>query len=138
MNSDSKENNSLLFNFITLLGLVGGFFLIMFLKRGEGKKSEQLGKKYKSERNRVKNSPQTEITEKPEEKELPLEDLNLRQRKILERLVQEGSMDPAEIYSLAPDVSTRTIRRDMDRLVGLGLVSQKGTTKSTQYIFTGK
>jgi DeoR/GlpR family transcriptional regulator of sugar metabolism len=46
-------------------------------------------------------------------------------------------MDPSEIYELVPGVSTRTVRRDMDKLVKEGFVSQQGTTKSTQYIFKG-
>jgi DeoR/GlpR family transcriptional regulator of sugar metabolism len=44
-------------------------------------------------------------------------------------------LEPSEIYELVPGVSTRTVRRDMDKLVEGGLVLQRGTTKSTQYIY---
>lgn len=127
MNSEHKKDNSLLFNLITLLTFGLALFLIIFLKRGEGKKTEhQLGDKLEEE-SRVKNSVQ-ETTPVPG-------DLNSRQRKILQEIESRGILEPSEIYELVPGVSTRTVRRDMDKLVEAGLVLQRGATKSTQYIY---
>jgi predicted DNA-binding transcriptional regulator YafY len=41
---------------------------------------------------------------------------------------------PSQIYDLYPEVSTRTLRRDMDVLVELGFVRQEGSTRDTKYI----
>lgn len=139
MNSEHKKDNSLLFNLVTLLTFGLTLFLIIFLKQGEGKKTEHQEKDKSQEKGRVKISPQTpsSIKRGKEAREEPQDfrGLNERQIKILSRIKEEGVMDPSEIYSLVPGVSTRTVRRDMDKLVEAGLVLQKGTTKSTQYIY---
>lgn len=64
-------------------------------------------------------------------------DLNERQNRILMELKCRGEISPSEIYRLQPNVSTRTIRRDMDVLVKAGIVRQDGNTKSTKYIYVG-
>jgi len=137
MNSEHKKDNSILFNLITLLTFCLTLFLIIFLKRGEGKNFEHHSKNEYDEKSRVKNSVQEHKEEKeelPEETLIP-EDLNARQRKILEEIESRGILEPSEIYELVPGVSTRTVRRDMDKLVETGLVLQRGATKSTQYIY---
>lgn len=133
MNSNEKKSNSLLFNLITLLTFGLTLFLIIFLKRGEGKKVEQGEKRKPQEKSRVKITPDTKSKKKQEPEEF--KELNERQRRILAQMREEGKMSPSEIYSLVPGVSTRTVRRDMDSLVRAGFVSQKGTTKSTRYIY---
>lgn len=139
MNSEYKKDNSLLFNLVTLLTFGLTLFLIIFLKQGEGKKTEHQEEDKSQEKGRVKIAPQTPSSIKREkearEKLQDFRGLNERQIKILGRIKEEGVMDPSEIYSLVPGVSTRTVRRDMDKLVEAGLVLQKGTTKSTQYIY---
>jgi len=137
MNTEHKKDNSLLFNLITLLTFGLTLFLIIFLKRGEGKKTEHHPKKESVEKSRVKNSVQEHTEEKDNvsEKTPVPEDLNARQKKILEEIKSRGILEPSEIYELVPGVSTRTVRRDMDKLVEVGLVLQRGTTKSTQYIY---
>lgn len=105
--------------------------MIMFLKQGKGRKSEHPVGMESNSKDRVKSSP----IDTPSK--IDMARLNGRQQRILSRLGEEGRMDPKEIYDLAPNVSTRTIRRDMDTLVGLGLVSQEGSTKATTYIFKG-
>ena len=141
MKAKHKENTSLLFNIVTLLGFLLGLFLIIFLKREEGNKSEQLGFKPKSEKSRVKLPTHSSPTEKQLQRERGLskarENLNERQRHILDRLEQEREMEPKEIYNLIPEVSTRTARRDMDILVKNNLVVQRGSTKATTYIYVG-
>jgi len=137
MNSEHKKDNSLLFNLITLLTFGLSLFLIIFLKRGEGKKTEHWSRKESDGERRVKNSVQEPTREKdeiPEQTPIP-GNLNARQKKILEEIESRGIMEPSEIYELVPGVSTRTVRRDMDKLVEAGLVLQRGATKSTQYIY---
>jgi predicted HTH transcriptional regulator len=137
MNSEHKKDNSLLFNLITLLTFGLTLFLIIFLKQRKSKKTEQYFNEESKEENRVKNSVQEQTEEKEAlSKETPIpEDLNTRQKKILAEIESRGIMEPSEIYELVPQVSTRTIRRDMDKLVEAGFVLQRGTTKSTQYIY---
>lgn len=130
MNSEHKKDNSLLFNLITLLTFGLALFLIIFLKRGESRKIEHHSKNEYDEKSRVKNS----IQEHKEETPIP-ENLNARQKKILREIESRGILEPSEIYELVPGVSTRTVRRDMDKLVEAGLVLQRGATKSTQYIY---
>lgn len=127
MNSEHRKDNSLLFNLITLLTFGLTLFLIIFLKRGESNKIEHYSKNESDEKSRVKNSVQ-ETTPLPG-------DLNTRQKKILREIESRGILEPSEIYELVPGVSTRTVRRDMDKLVEAGLVLQRGATKSTQYIY---
>jgi predicted HTH transcriptional regulator len=137
MDSEHKKDNSLLFNLITLLTFGLTLFLIIFLKQRKGKKTEQYFNEESKEENRVKNSVQEQTEEKEEfSEETPIPgDLNSRQKKILDEIKSRGIMEPSEIYELVPGVSTRTVRRDMDKLVKAGFVLQRGATKSTQYIY---
>jgi predicted HTH transcriptional regulator len=138
MNSNNEKDNSLLFKLITLLTFGLTLALIIFLKRDEGKKVEQPRKEENSEKSRVQITPQDSSKEEESQNvEKQHKKLNQRQVKILEHMREKGRMEPSEIYKLVPDVSTRTVRRDMDTLAEQGLVTQKGTTKSTQYIFKG-
>jgi hypothetical protein len=60
--------------------------------------------------------------------------LNTRQIEILKLYRKSVILLPSDIYSLHPNVSTRTLRRDMSSLVELGLVIQEGTTRDTRYL----
>ena len=62
------------------------------------------------------------------------EDLNSRQRDILKLFNKREILLPTDIYSVAPNLSTRTLRRDMDKLEELGFVLKEGSTKDTKYI----
>ena len=66
-----------------------------------------------------------------------LRSLNSRQLKILKLLEKRKVLLPSDIYSLHPQVSTRTLRRDMTSLVELNIVKQEGSTKDTKYILIG-
>ena len=63
--------------------------------------------------------------------------LNKRQAEILAEVSRLKEITPSELYKLQPNVSSRTLRRDMDVLVNKGLVSQDGSTKSTKYTYLG-
>lgn len=124
MQKETEKNNSVLFTIITLGAFVLSFFLIIFLKQRESKEDVQSLALKKPQKSRVK------ISNKIESK------LNERQKVILEEMKRKREMTPKEIYSLIPNVSTRTVRRDMDVLVELTLVKQQGSTKATTYIYT--
>lgn len=129
MKTNNEKNSSILFNLLTLLSFGLGIFLIIFFKQRKNKDVEQAKTVDDDEKARVKTfSTASNIVGK----------LNKRQLKILEKISQEKSMNPSEIYDLSPDVSTRTIRRDMDTLTDLGLVTQEGSTKATTYIYIGE
>jgi len=66
-----------------------------------------------------------------------LKSLNSRQLDILKLLEKRKILLPSDIYTLHPQVSTRTLRRDMTSLVNLNLVQQEGSTKDTKYILIG-
>lgn len=59
--------------------------------------------------------------------------LNERQQSIVKLFNKRDVLLPTDIYSVAPNLSTRTLRRDMDRLVELGIVKKEGSTKDTRY-----
>ena len=125
MQTEEKNNKSILFTIITLVAFVFTLFLIIFLKQHKGKKGEQplLLKEPKKSRVKISNETQT--------------NLNNRQKQILEEIQTKKRMTPKQIYGLVPNVSTRTVRRDMDALVEKELVKQQGSTKATTYIYTG-
>ncbi len=74
---------------------------------------------------------------KPITKKRDIKNLNSRQLEILKLLDKREVLLPSDIYSLHPQVSTRTLRRDMTSLVELGMVKQEGSTKDTKYILIG-
>lgn len=64
--------------------------------------------------------------------------LNERQVKILELFKEKDVLYPSEIYEVLPEVSTRTIRRDMTALANLDLVEQIGSTRDTYYLLSSE
>lgn len=64
--------------------------------------------------------------------------LTERQKDILAFLEEKKMAKPPELREIAGNVSSRTVRRDMDILVEKGLVSQEGTTKSTYYKYVAE
>ncbi|MDD3840968.1 MAG: DeoR family transcriptional regulator [Clostridia bacterium] len=72
---------------------------------------------------------------KGENTNIDSEKLSERQKKIVSILEKEGEVYPSKLQELLPNVSTRTIRRDMTDLEKKKIVEQKGSTKSTYYIY---
>ena len=116
--------------FLNILGFLFGAFLVYtaISKKKESKKEEKGEITPKAVKDEV------EKIEKIEKKIYPI---NERQYRILAMMKEKGRMEPSEIYALEPNVSTRTLRRDMDVLVKQGVVKQEGSTKSTKYRYIG-
>ncbi len=125
-NQKERSVKSLLTSILSLL--IGLFLLGSILKnrKDEDSKSE------------LKEKPQT-----PDKEEIVQDSvknvvgLNKRQAEILAEVSRLKEITPSELYKLQPNVSSRTLRRDMDVLVNKGLVSQDGSTKSTKYTYLG-
>ena len=125
-NQKERSVKSLLTSILSLL--IGLFILGSILKnrKDEDSKSE------------LKEKPQT-----PDKEEIVQDSvknivgLNKRQAEILAEVSRLKEITPSELYKLQPNVSSRTLRRDMDVLVNKGLVSQDGSTKSTKYTYLG-
>lgn len=131
MTTTPKKENHALSTILTLGGIFLGAFLITKLTRQETSTtplSKESGEKKKEEKPEVK-------IEKTEEKILGLND---RQIRILKVVKEKGIITPKDIQTLVPDVSSRTLRRDMDVLAKEKYISQKGSTKSTFYKYIGR
>lgn len=71
-------------------------------------------------------------------KVIAVKDLTERQKNILIYMTEKKMAKPPELRKVAGDVSTRTVRRDMNVLIEKDLVSQEGSTKATYYKYIGK
>ena len=63
----------------------------------------------------------------------PVKDLNERQKKILEILKNKPSVQVWELKQILSDVSKRTLRRDLDELLKIGLVKRQGEWNEVFY-----
>ena len=59
--------------------------------------------------------------------------LNERQAKALDLLMKKGPVHIAELETLCPGVTRRTLQRDMNRLVELNLIGLKGSARQSNY-----
>ena len=126
MNTPQKNDNGILNTVLVLAGVVAGVFLIKKLVHQETKEAP-MSKKSTSR-------PKGDLVV-PEPK---VEGANDRQQKIMKAIKEKGMITPKELQILLPEVSTRTLRRDMDVLAKAKLISQKGSTKSTFYKYIGR
>jgi predicted HTH transcriptional regulator len=140
MQNSNRNTPSPVWKIFTLLGFLVGVLLYIFIKR-EKDAEERPVQKNKGLIPEPKKLPKTVSKEKPKEDKV---DLNLetpklsnREKKIVKELIEKGKVYPSELQELLPNVSSRTIRRDMNGLEKLGLVEQKGATKSTYYNYIG-
>jgi len=126
MEDDDKDISiwSVLFN---ILGFLFGAFLIF----------KAISDKEKKEEGEITPKAVNDEAKKVKKIEKKIYPINERQYRILAVIKEKKELEPSEIYALEPDVSTRTLRRDMDVLVGQGVVKQKGNTKSTKYTYIG-
>ena len=112
-----KKERAILNTILGLSGFLLGAFLITKIVHGSSTKPDTSKKG---------------VVGKKEGKKID-ESLNARQKKTMEILAAGGRVTVKELVVHFPGVSTRTLRRDMDVLVGSGYVSQEGSTKSTYY-----
>lgn len=131
MQTSQKKENRTLNTILTLSGILLGVFLITKIKHQETCTTPL-----------SKESDETEKIIKPkikiEKTETKVDGLNIRQREILEVVKEKGIVTPKDLQKLIPDVSSRTLRRDMDVLAKQKYISQKGSTKSTFYKYIGR
>jgi len=131
MATTPRKENHALSTILTLGGIFLGAFLITKLTHQETSSTPM-----------SKESPEKKKEEKPEVKIEKVEEkilgLNDRQIRILKVVKEKGIITPKDIQILVPDVSSRTLRRDMDVLAKEKYISQKGSTKSTFYKYIGR
>ena len=132
MKSNNRDGFQGLFNLLILLafGIVG--ILIKVVEQGDNQESKMIKDVPKTSSKR-----EDQVIEVEVRKESNLSGLNDRQNKVIEYLKEKGEVTPKELKKIIPSVSTRTIRRDMDKLAEMKLVVQKGSTKSTYYEYIG-
>jgi predicted HTH transcriptional regulator len=135
MQNNNRNNSSPFRKIFTLLGFLLGIVLYIIIKQ----EKEQTPKEDKKEKEIM--SKREALPKKVNKKEVDAEvesiKLSERQEKIVKKLIEKGKMYPSELQDLLSDVSPRTVRRDMNSLEKKGLVEQKGTTKSTYYVYIG-
>jgi Fic family protein len=135
MKNENCNNKNPFITLFTLLGIFSGFVLYIILKQGKPQRQGDLKKEDKGigkEKVKVKKLNKTNQEVNPSN-ELKLSE---RQKKVVAILKKEGKIYPAQLQEILPNVSTRTIRRDMTDLEKKNIVEQKGSTKSTYYIYT--
>lgn len=129
---ENEKDTSIWSVFFSILGFLFGAFLIY---KAFTEKKELT--KVKEEEGEITLKAAKDEVKKVEKIEKKIYPINERQYKILAKIKEKGRMEPSEIYALEPNVSTRTLRRDMDVLVKQGVVKQEGSTKSTKYTYIG-
>lgn len=116
-------------NLFTILGFLSSIILLL----------EVLTRRYRSTEEKLeylgKEETQDPIAKIIQENQ---DTLNERQVKILELFKEKDVLYPSEIYEVLPEVSTRTIRRDMTALANLDLVEQIGSTRDTYYLLSSE
>lgn len=116
-------------NLFTILGFLSSIILLL----------EVLTRRYRSTEEKLEYLGKEE-TQDPIAKIIQgnQDTLNERQVKILELFKEKDVLYPSEIYEVLPEVSTRTIRRDMTALANLDLVEQIGSTRDTYYLLSSE
>jgi predicted HTH transcriptional regulator len=136
MQNNNRNSSNPFWKIFTLLGFLGGIVLYIILKQ-EREQTPKVDKKEKEILPKRKALPKK--VNKKEKVDVEVESIKLtkRQERIVKELIEKEKMYPSELQDLLSDVSPRTVRRDMNSLEKKGLVEQKGTTKSTYYVYIG-
>ena len=128
MKRRNRNSRGIFWYLFTLLSFGLGVILYIFIRRNK-KDDPQIGKEAASDTKKVSKPKQIVNKNKPES----IKKLSKRQEVICAALKKQGSISTSDLSELVPDVSVRTLRRDMDKLEKLGIAQQKGSTKSTYY-----
>ncbi|HPQ79149.1 MAG TPA: DeoR family transcriptional regulator [Candidatus Dojkabacteria bacterium] len=129
MEDSNKKEIPIISHLLTILSVLIGIFILfsIFKNKKEGDSKPKL-----------KEKPQTSNSNGiVQDSVKKVVGLNKRQEEILSEVRKLGEISPSELYKLQPNVSPRTLRRDMDVLANKGLVNQEGSTKSTKYTYLG-
>ena len=132
MKRNNRNSKSILWYIFTLLSFGLGVIAYILIKHKDSAKKKISSVKVKKvvpvlKKEKVVNNVMAKSSIK----------LSKRQKMIVKVLIEKGKVYPNDLKELLPDVSVRTIRRDMDKLESLKLAEQKGSTKSTYYRYTG-
>jgi predicted HTH transcriptional regulator len=133
MQNSNRNRSKSSYTIFTFLAFVLGFVLYIILKQTNEDREEEV----KTKKTAV--PPIKKVPKKVNKVEDIGEDIKLseRQKRIVKELITKKKMYPSELQELLSNVSARTVRRDMNDLEKKGLVEQKGTTKSTYYVYIG-
>ncbi len=134
MKESNKEESSFWSVMLHTAGFLAGVFLAYKVISEKIKEETPKDKKETGKTGKIEEQEQRKVVDDRVKNTLPI---NQRQSKILAELKRKKKMMPSEIYKLEPNVSTRTLRRDMDVLVAQKVVRQEGSTKSTKYTYIG-
>jgi predicted HTH transcriptional regulator len=137
MKNENCNSRSALQKIFTLLAFLLGVILYIILKQDRNSKATEDERKNEIVP-RTKRLPKNVI--KDDKAVIDIEEIKLseRQEKVVRVLLEKGKLYPSELQDILSDVSPRTVRRDMTDLEKKGLVEQKGTTKSTYYVYIGE
>jgi len=130
MYKDNHNSRSFGRGIFTILAFILGFLLYMILRQKRKGSSQKLKREKRISYKKIERPKKVEKV-----KEMKNRKFTNRQEIIIEHLRKKGKIYPSELQDLLPDVSTRTVRRDMNSLEEKGLVKQKGATKSTYYVY---
>ena len=136
MQNNNRNSSNPFWKIFTLLGFLFGVVLYIIIKQ-EKEEPKRVEEKEKEVIPKRKALPKK--VNKKDKVDVEVESIKLsdRQERIVKELIEKGKMYPSELQELLSDVSARTVRRDMNSLEKKGLVEQKGTTKSTYYVYIG-
>ena len=123
MENHNRNSKSTSRCFFTLLSFLAGLILYIILKQKSKTETKAIDRDNKEEKDLNKQGEKVGIS------------LTERQKVILGDIEKKKKIYPINLKLLLPNVSTRTIRRDMTKLVELKLIEQKGSTKSTYYTY---
>ncbi len=95
----------------------------------------EMAQRKKSQKPPINNeNPPISVKELKEEKVSWLPGLRVREQRILDVMPLNKPVTMSDVAKFFPDVTARTLRRDMDRLVDKGRVKKTGSTRATTYV----
>ena len=134
MKKRNCNNKNPLATIFTLLGILVGFVLYIILKQDRPQKFKEV--KRENGKTHNKKVEVKKLNKMGDEGKVSNElKLSERQKRIVSILGKDGKVYPSQLQEILPNVSTRTIRRDMNDLEKKNIVKQKGSTKSTYYVY---
>jgi len=73
------------------------------------------------------------VEEKKENQKQPTGEITERQKKIIEFIEKNNRAQVMDLQTVLPDITKRTIRRDLDELLGAGKIARKGDFNQVFY-----